>query len=212
MAIVSKMAAMKSEMKNGEAVDIVSGKHFQRYLCRTITARCPPLTSVPPSLSKVLISLWQSVVILSTPDGGPPPRVQLLDPDPGGGDNWKPDKMPYLASLRLQAGLSKAQSSILTQVRTGKIGLAAFLCKRRVPGFPTPACSCGAQWETARHVVVACPRLLRARRSLHAAAATTDYQVMTSRPRPAAALTAWILRHGVLPQFSWAQEQLEAGY
>ena len=113
---------------------------------------------------------------------------------------------------RLHAGLSKAQSSILTQVRTGKIGLAAFLCKRRVPGFPTPACSCGAQWETARHVVVACPRLLRARCSLHAAASTTDYQVMTSRPRPAAALTAWILRHGVLPQFSWAQEQLEAGY
>ena len=69
--------------------------------------------------------------------GGPAPRVQLLDPDPGGRDNWKPDKMPYLASLRLHAGLPKAQSSILTQVRTGKIGLAAFLCKRRAPGFPT---------------------------------------------------------------------------
>ena len=144
--------------------------------------------------------------------GGPPPRVQLLDPDPGEGDDWKPDKMPYLASLQLRAGLSKVQSSILTQVRTGKIGLAAFFCKRQVPGFPTPACSCGAQWETARHIVVACPRLQRARRSLYAAASTTDYQVMASRPRPAAALTAWILRHGVLPQFSWAQEQLEAGY
>ena len=91
-----------------------------------------------------------------------------------------PDKMPYLSSLQLHTSLLKAQSSILTQVRTGKIGLAAFLCKRRVPSFPTPACSCGAQWETARHVVVACPRLLRARYSLHAAAATTDYQVMTS--------------------------------
>ena len=111
---------------------------------------------------------------------GPPPRVQLLDPDPGGGGDWKPDKMPYLASLRLRTGLSKAQSSILTQVRTGKIGLAAFLCKRRVPGFLTLACSCGAQWETAKHIVFACPRLQRARRSLYAAASTTDYQVMTS--------------------------------
>ena len=110
------------------------------------------------------------------------------------------------------AGLSKAQSSILTQVRTGKIGLAAFLCKRRVPNFPTPACSCRAQWETARHVVMDCPRLQRARRSLFAAASTTNYQAMISRPRPAAALTAWILRHGVLPQFSWAQEQLVASY
>ena len=120
--------------------------------------------------------------------------------------------MLYLPSLRLHAGLLKAQSSILTQVRTGKIGLAAFLCKRWVPGFPTPACSCGAQWETAKHVVVACPHLLQACHSLYAVAATTDYQVMTSRPRPTVALTAWILRHGVLPQFSWAQEQLDAGY
>ena len=61
-------------------------------------------------------------------------------------------------------------------------------------------------------MVMDCPRLQRARRSLYAAASTTDYQVMISRPRPAAALTAWILRHGVLPRFSWAQEQLEAGY
>ena len=144
--------------------------------------------------------------------GGPPPRIQLLDPDPGGGDGWKPDRMPYRASLRLRAGLSKAQSSILTQMRTGKIGLAAFLCRRQVPGFPTPACCCGAQWETAKHVVLECPRLQRVRRSLYTAAATTDYQVMISRPRPAAALTSWILRYGVLPQFSWAQEQLDTGY
>ena len=143
--------------------------------------------------------------------GGPPPTTQTQDPDPGGGDNWKPSKMPYRSALRLHAGLSKAQSSILTQVRTGEIGLAAFLCKRRVPGFPTPACSCGAPWETAKHVVLDCPRLLRARRSLYLAAATTDYQALTSQPRPTAALTAWILRQGILPQFSWAQEQLEAG-
>ena len=120
--------------------------------------------------------------------------------------------MPYCSALRLRAGLSKAQSSILTQVRTGKIGLAAFLCKRRVPDYPTPACSCGAPWETAKHVVMECPRLHQARRSLFVEASTTDYQVMLSRPRPAAALTAWILRHGILPQFSWAQEQLPTGY
>ena len=88
--------------------------------------------------------------------------------------------MLYRSALRLHAGLSKAQSSILTQVRTGKIGLVAFLCKQRVPGFPTPACSCGALWETAKHVVLDCPRLLRVRRSLYLAAATTDYQALTS--------------------------------
>ena len=120
--------------------------------------------------------------------------------------------MLYQSALRLCDSLSKAQSSILTQVRTGKIRLVAFLCERWVPGFPTPACSCGVQWETAKYVVVDCPWLQRVRPSLYTAAATTDYQAMAARPCPAAAITAWILRHGVLPQFSWAQEQLEAGY
>ena len=61
---------------------------------------------------------------------------------------------------------------------------------------PTLACSCGAQWETAKHIVVACPRLQQARRCLYAAASTTDYQVMTSRPRPTTALTACCYSQG----------------
>ena len=110
--------------------------------------------------------------------------------------------MPYRLALQLQAGLSKAQSSILTQMRTGKIGLAAFLCKRRVPDYPTPACSCGAPWETAKHVVMEYSHLHQARRSLFVETSTTDYQVMLSRPWPATTLTAWIICHGILPQFS----------
>jgi len=35
-------------------------------------------------------------------------------------------------------GLRKAESSILTQIRTGRIGLAAFLNKARVPDFSLP--------------------------------------------------------------------------
>ena len=54
---------------------------------------------------------------------------------------WLSSALAY--SVRLRA--TPAQSSILTQVRTGKIGLAAFLCKCWVPDFPTPACSCGVQ-------------------------------------------------------------------
>ena len=84
------------------------------------------------------------------------------DSNPQGEDNWKSDRVPYRSAFRLHPGLSKASSSILTQVRTGKIGLAAFLCSKWVAGFPTPACSCGSQWETARHVVLDCPNLLRA--------------------------------------------------
>jgi len=36
--------------------------------------------------------------------------------------------------------LKKAESSILTQIQTGRIGLAAFLNKAKVPSFPSPKC------------------------------------------------------------------------
>ena len=68
--------------------------------------------------------------------------------------------------LRLHTGLPKAYISILTQIRTGKIGLAAFLHKCRVPGFPSPACPCGWQWEMAKHVILECSHFSRERQAL----------------------------------------------
>ena len=49
---------------------------------------------------------------------------------------------PHKAALQLHAGLPKAYISILTQIHTGKIGLAAFLRKCQVPGFESVACPC----------------------------------------------------------------------
>ena len=90
-------------------------------------------------------------------EGGPPPPLHDTNPDPGGG--WKLDKMPYkAATLQLHTGLPKPHSSLLTQIRTGKISLAAFLFQCQVPGVDSPACSCGWQWETAKHVILDCPR------------------------------------------------------
>ena len=74
------------------------------------------------------------------------------------------------------------------------------------------ACCCGVQWETAKYVVLECPHLQQVHCSLYTATATTDYQMMISHPWPATTLTFWILHHGVLSQFSWAQEQLDTGY
>ena len=111
-------------------------------------------------------------------------------------------------ALRLHSGLPKAHSSLLTQIRTGKIGLAGFLHGCRVPGFESPACACGWQWETAKHVIVDCPRCSRERMQLRQAVASTDFHRLSSDPRAAAALTTWFLRLNLLPQFSWAQEQL----
>ena len=61
-------------------------------------------------------------------------------------------------ALERHEGLTKAESSLLTQARTGAIGLRDFLFRVRVPGIPTPLCECGQGRETVEHLVVWCPR------------------------------------------------------
>ena len=53
--------------------------------------------------------------------------------------------------------MTRAQSSLLTQARTGAIGLKDFLFRARVPGITTPYCTCGSGRETVEHLVVWCP-------------------------------------------------------
>jgi hypothetical protein len=60
-------------------------------------------------------------------------------------------------TLKRHTGLTKAQSSLLTQARTGAIGLKDFLFRARVPGITTPHCTCGSGRETVEHLVVWCP-------------------------------------------------------
>ncbi|KAL1995354.1 hypothetical protein VTN49DRAFT_1541 [Thermomyces lanuginosus] len=70
--------------------------------------------------------------------------------------------------LRLYARLHKAESSsILTQLRTGKIGLASFLHKADVPGSHTGICPhCEQGEETPRHVLIHRPRFQGDREAL----------------------------------------------
>ena len=58
--------------------------------------------------------------------------------------------------LRRHEGLTKAQSSLLTQARTGDIGLRDYLFKAKVPGVLIPYCECGEGRETVEHLVVWC--------------------------------------------------------
>ena len=59
-------------------------------------------------------------------------------------------------ALQRHQGLTKAQSSLLTQARTGDIGLRDYLFRFKVPGVSTPYCSCGQGRETVEHLVVWC--------------------------------------------------------
>jgi len=59
-------------------------------------------------------------------------------------------------ALKKHHGLRKHESSLLTQIRTGKVSLRAFLFKRKVPEVATPRCSCGEAPETATHLILDC--------------------------------------------------------
>ena len=61
-------------------------------------------------------------------------------------------------TLKLHKDLRKAESSLLVQIRTTKIGLAKFLYSCKVPGIASAKCECGAGHETLRHMALFCVR------------------------------------------------------
>ena len=122
------------------------------------------------------------------------------------------ENFPTEDPLLKHKGLLKHESSILIQLRTGKIGLNSFLHRRRVPDVLTPMCSCGLAPETPCHIVVDCPLNAAARRKL---AASLAPRVMRSNRDFAAALkdidkariiARWFLTLNRLKEFRLAIE------
>ena len=58
--------------------------------------------------------------------------------------------------LKKHYRLLKHESSLLTQICTGKVSLRAFLFERKVPEVATPWCICGDVPETATYLVLDC--------------------------------------------------------
>ena len=59
--------------------------------------------------------------------------------------------------LGLHEGLRKPQSSLIIQLRIGKVGFRAFLYQRRVLGVDDPYCDCREEM-TVEHVLLRCAR------------------------------------------------------
>lgn len=57
---------------------------------------------------------------------------------------------------RVHKKVKAAKSSLITQIRTEKIGLKSFLYNRRVPGVEEESCECGANKQMARHILHEC--------------------------------------------------------
>ena len=133
-------------------------------------------------------------------------------------DQWRCRRVPWgelyprpprKGNLRLYQGLTKACCSILTQIRTGKTGLAAFLHRRRVPGVNSPRCPCGQGVETPKHILIHCARFQEVRGMLDNSG-RVDIRHLLSTEEGAKKLSQWWLSHGVLQQFSLART-LEIG-
>jgi hypothetical protein len=113
----------------------------------------------------------------------------------------------WLYPPKLYQGLSRAQVSLLSQLRTEAIGFNDFLSRRNVPGV-TPPCECAWPRQTPKHIVAYCP-LLPARGAMWEAAGTLNYHEALRTKQGAKAITDWLLRACTrqrLPQFTVAKE------
>ena len=104
--------------------------------------------------------------------------------------------------------LRKAESSIAIQMRSGKIGLNAFLSRMKVPGA-NPDCECGWRKQDAKHVLLFCPRSREGRPRLLAEAGTEDFQTMLTSTRGVRAAARWMVKSRWLSSFDLAGEQLQ---
>lgn len=111
---------------------------------------------------------------------------------------------PDKKRLTLHKSLHKAESSILTQILTGKIGLAAFLYRRKVPGVESPNCACGWAEESPKHVLLHCPRYADRRRQLMNQG-RLDLEWLLKDEEGVRRVTRWWLKVGVCDQFRLAK-------
>jgi hypothetical protein len=109
--------------------------------------------------------------------------------------------------LKLHSGLRKAESSVLVQTRTGRIGLAKFLYSRKVPGVLSAQCRCRTGEETPRHMALFCIDEIGRRQHLQVGG-RVDYQQLIGTNSGAKRLAEWMIRVGRLGQFSLARRLL----
>jgi len=115
---------------------------------------------------------------------------------------------PSQAIRKLHAGLQKAESAILTQLRTGKIGFNKFLFDRSVPTVLSPQCACEQGMMTVRHVLLSCTLWTEKRQQELRPLRTTDLRQILGTPAGSRPAIRFILQTGLLAQFDlFAREE-----
>jgi len=112
---------------------------------------------------------------------------------------------PSSKVLTLYQNLHKAESSLLVQLRTGKVGLKDFLHKIGVPDVTSAACACGHERETPEHVTIFCPLHQHAREQLRMNG-RLDFEALLTKVEGVKKVTRWWLRRRILEQFRLADD------
>ena len=108
----------------------------------------------------------------------------------------------------IHEGLTRAESSLATQLRTEKTGLKAFLHDCKVPGI-TATCTCGHPRQTVKHVMLYCLDRSNHTTFLGGSVLIDFYHILSNKDTLRKALR-WFLRQGLLPQFQLALPVLTA--
>ncbi len=85
-----------------------------------------------------------------------------------GRELYKLEPEPKSNIVKLHVELCKELSSLVIQMRTGKIGIRQFLYERKVPGIEDGRCECRQRNQTVKHVLLNCRRYNTERQGLWA--------------------------------------------
>lgn len=119
---------------------------------------------------------------------------------------------------QLHHKVKRAKSSLITQIRTEKIGLKAFLYNRRVPGIEDESCECGATKQTVRHVLHECKLFYKQRRKWGAEVrrkspdGVISHKEMITTPRYASMAADFMRSTGLIGQYQVLDEEQKDGF
>ena len=109
--------------------------------------------------------------------------------------------IPTSKLLNLYKNVPKAVSSVIIQMRTGKIGLRACLYKWKVPEIDNAHCTCDRGDQTLKHVLLQCHRFRKERRQTLRSLQTNDISMILNDPDMVKKAAKFMIQTGLLGQF-----------